>query len=84
MSNFRKLIAIMVAFILIISMTACNVQMVDTTWSYERAIIFMPDGGKIEGRVSSWLDFEGSDMIQVKIDGKTYLTHSSNVILISD
>ena len=84
MSNCRKLIAIMVALILIVSMTACNVQMVDTTWSYERAIIFLPDGEKIEGRVSSWLDFEGSDMIQVKIDGKTYLTHSSNVILISD
>lgn len=62
----------------------CNKQLVDLTWSYERAIIFLPNGEKIEGKISSWDDFEGSDMIHVKINGKTYLTHSSNVILISE
>ena len=44
----------------------------------------MPDGEKIEGDVTSWKDFDSSDMVQVVIDGKTYLTHSSNVILISE
>lgn len=64
--------------------TGCNMGLVDTTWSFERAIIFLPDGEKVEGKVSKWNDFDGSDMIQVTIDGKTYLTHSSNVVMISE
>ena len=62
----------------------CNKQMVDLTYSYERAILCLPNGEIIEGRVSSWTDFEDGDQIQVKIDGKTYLIHSSNIVLISD
>ena len=62
----------------------CNKQMVDLTYSYERAILSLPDGEVIEGKVSSWTDFEDGDQIQVRIDGKTYLVHSSNIVLISD
>lgn len=61
-----------------------NMSLIDTTWSFERAIIFLPDGEKLEGAVTSWNDYDGSDMIQVAIDGKTYLTHSSNVVMISE
>lgn len=38
----------------------------------------------IKGRVESWVDFEVGDMIQVKIDGATYLTHPANVVLIAE
>ncbi len=62
----------------------CNKQMVDLTYSYERAILSLPNGEVIEGKVSSWTDFEDGDQIQVRIDGKTYLVHSSNIVLISD
>lgn len=65
-------------------LSGCNKQMVDLTYSYERAILSLPNGEVIEGRVSSWTDFEDGDQIQVKIDGKTYLVHSSNIVLISD
>lgn len=65
-------------------LSGCNAQVVDTTWSFERGIIFMPDGTTLYGDVESWKDFENSDMIQVKIDDKVYLTHSSNVVLISE
>ena len=65
-------------------LAGCNKQMVDLTYSYEYAIIGLPNGEVVEGRVSSWTDFEDGDQIQVKIDGKTYLVHSSNVVLISD
>lgn len=61
-----------------------NRQIFDTTWTFERAIIFLPDGEKIDGPITSWNDYEGSDMIQVRIKDKVYLTHSSNVILISE
>ena len=65
-------------------LSGCNKQVVDLTYSYERAILSLPNGEVIEGRVTSWTDFEDGDQIQVRIDGKTYLVHSSNVVLISD
>ena len=54
------------------------------TYSYEYAIIALPNGEIVEGKVTSWTDFEDGDQLQVKIDGKTYLVHSSNVVLISE
>ena len=83
----KKIIAI--CLVALASVTAlvvagCNKQVVDLTYSYERAIIALPNGEIVEGKVSSWTDFEDGDQIQVKIDGKTYLVHSSNVVLISD
>lgn len=80
----KKIICVVLAIIMLMCMAGCNRQLIDTTWSFERAIIFLPDGDKIEGKVSSWKDYENSDMVQVAIDGKMYLTHSSNVVLISD
>ena len=67
-----------------LALSGCNKQMVDLTYSYARAILSLPNGEVVEGRVSSWTDFEDGDQIQVKIDGKTYLVHSSNIVLISD
>ena len=79
----KKTIAIVMLTALLMGLTGCNKQMVDLTYSYERAILVLPNGEVIEGKVSSWTDFEDGDQIQVKIDGKTYLVHSSNVVLIS-
>ena len=68
------------AVMLILLLAGCNKQMVDMTYSYEYAIISLPNGEVVEGKVSSWTDFEDGDQIA----GKTYLVHSSNVALISD
>ena len=76
------LVPVLILGILILA--GCNKQMVDLTYSYEYAIIGLPNGQVVEGKVSSWTDFEDGDQIQVKIDGKTYLVHSSNIVLISD
>lgn len=56
----------------------------DTTYTFERAVISLPDGLRIEGEVEQWMDYENSDMIQVVINDTVYLTHSSNVVLISE
>ena len=82
--NMKKLTALVLAFVLVFLMAGCNKQMVDLTYSYERAVLSLPNGEVIEGKVSSWTDFEDGDQIQVRIDGKTYLVHSSNIVLISD
>ena len=83
----KKIIAMLLAIIAILSITllsGCNKQLMDLTYSYEYAIIGLPNGEVVEGKVSSWTDFEDGDQIQVKINGKTYLVHSSNIVLISD
>ena len=83
----KKVIALLLILVLALSVSllaGCNKQMVDLTYSYEYAIIGLPNDQVVEGKVSSWTDFDDGDQIQVKIDGKTYLVHSSNVVLISD
>ena len=80
----KKLAIIVSSIILAVSLTACNKQVVDLTYSYERAIISLPNGEIVEGKVQSWTDFEDGDQIQVKIDGVTYLVHASQVVLISE
>ena len=80
----KKFLVIFLVLLVVLAMVGCNKQLVDTTWSYERAILKLPNGSVIDGKVSSWTDFEDADQIQVKINGKTYLVHSSNVVLISN
>lgn len=92
MNNKKDIIRVIALFIVVLMLAViplmfvgCGNQTVfDTAWTFEKAVIFLPDGDKIEGAVTSWTDYADSDMIQVTIDGKTYLTHSSNVILISE
>ena len=79
------LMAVVIILSLLLAFCACsNVQLVDTTYSYEYAYITLPNGKFVEGKVSSWKDYENSDVVQVVINGKTYLTHYSNVVLVSD
>lgn len=80
----KKLAIIVSSIILAVSLVACNKQVVNLTYSYERAIISLPNGEIVEGKVQSWTDFEYGDQIQVKIDGVTYLVHASQVVLISE
>ena len=85
MKKWTTLILILVTVLVtVLVMSGCNKQMVDLTYSYERAVLSLPNGAAIEGKVSSWTDFEDGDQIQVRIEGKTYLVHSSNIVLISD
>lgn len=77
----KKILTVCVsALVGIMLMTGCNKQVVDLTYSYAWAQLKMPDGTIVEGKLNSWNDYEG-DQLQVKIDGVTYLVHSSNVVL---
>lgn len=80
----KKIFAVVLAIFMAVSMTACNKQVIDTTWSYERVIARFPDGTVIDGKLQSWSDYDDGDQIQVKIDGVTYLVHSSDIVLISE
>ena len=81
----RILTIVMLLTLTALALAACgNRHMFDTNFKFDRAIISLPNGDVITGEVQSWRDFEDGDQIQVKIDGKTYLVHSSNATLIVD
>ena len=43
------------------------------------------DGQEIaRGSITQWRDYDKSDVVQVLVNGKFYLTHYSNVVLIAD
>ena len=84
----KQLVLIIFLAMILISCTGChNMQLVGMTCHYDRAIIYLPNGEIVEGRVSSWTSwtsFGDGGAVQIKIDGKTYLTHICNVCLIDD
>jgi len=43
-------------------------------------------GGKeiVRGSITNWRDYENSDTVQVLVNGKYYLTHYTNVVMIAD
>lgn len=80
----RLLFFISFIIVAVIYFTGCgNKQILDTTYRFDRAIISLPNGEVIDGEIQSWKDYDDGDQIQVKINGKTYLVHSSNIALIA-
>ena len=78
-----KVIALTILLIIILLLSGCNKQIVDTVYQFNYAIIELPDGQIIEGRVQSWKDYDESDQLQIKINDIYYLVHSSDVVLMS-
>lgn len=81
------LLAIIILAGLVLYMTeakAYNATLLDTTYHFDKAWIYMPDGSVVIGEVESWKDWEDSDAVQVKIvNSGTYYTHLSNVVLMA-
>ncbi len=52
------------------------------TFTYAYVVL---DGQEIaRGAITQWRDYNNSDVVQVLVNGKYYLTHYSNVVLIAD
>ena len=83
-----KRIKAFLAVVIIVSLTtltACNVDMVDTNYSFDTAYIQMGDGTVNKVSVKKWRDYENSDTVQVIADdGTVYLTHYANVVLVKE
>lgn len=80
----KKIITVSLIIGILLCVVSCNMQIVDTTYKYDKAIIHLPNGEVVEGKVDSWRDYADGDQIQVKINGDTYLVHSSNIVLIAE
>lgn len=77
----KRLLIIFSIFSLIFLAGCGNKQLIDTTYTFKYAEVKMPSGEVVKGKVDSWKDFEEGDTVQVVINGETYLTHISNVVL---
>lgn len=73
---------ILVVFALILS--GCNKQIFDTQYTYDRAIVTLNDGTRMEIEIKKWNDYDGEQLQIIGKDGKTYLVSSYNTILIKD
>lgn len=78
-----KVFAGLVSFVILIGIIwytsfVGNRDLIDTTYHYNYGIIQLADGTIVEGTVNKWRDYENSDMIQITIDGETYLVHMMN------
>lgn len=81
----RKIAAVLGVLLLSTTIVGCgNKQLIDTTYTFNRAIIELPNGDVIEGEVESWKDYDDGEQIQVKINGITYLVHSGKITLIKN
>lgn len=81
----KKIIAF-VALAIVLSgvLTGCgNKDMWDTVRTFDEAIVCLADDTIVRGKVQSWTDYEDGDQIQVKIDGVTYLVHSTDCTLMA-
>jgi hypothetical protein len=81
---FAIILAVVMLLCVVFTLSGCNKQIFDTTYNFKTAIISLPNGEIIEGKVDSWKDFEDGDQIQVKINGVTYLVHSSDICLMTE
>lgn len=58
---------------------------VDTTYTYKKAIVKMPDGESKEIELSEWEEYADSDGISILgKNGECIYTHLNNVVLIGD
>ena len=82
----KKIIAVVLCVLMMATvMVGCgNKDMWDTNYTFDKAIISLPDGSIVQGKVQTWTDYKDGDQIQVKIDNVVYLVHSSNIVLINE
>ena len=83
----KKIICVVLILSLALALTACQVgnRQVgwDTTQTFTYAILELGNGELVEGTVTSWRDFDESDVVQFTMNDITYLTHYSKVILMT-
>ena len=85
MNMIKKIALLLITIAMTLSLCACgNKPLLDTTYTFNEAIIRIPDGSVISCEVTTWTDYEDGDSLQITLkDGNTYLVHASNAVLIS-
>lgn len=85
----KKLLAAIIGGTLLIGgtlgLSGCgNYDMFDVTYSFDYAIIQLPNGEIKEGKVAEWTDYNGEQLQITFEDGSTHLTNSFRCELIKN
>ena len=85
----KKIICVVLILTVVLALTACQIGNrkigVDLSpQTFTHAILELGNGEIVEGTVTSWRDFNESDVVQFTMNGITYLTHYSKVILCTE
>ncbi len=87
----KKLAIIFVLVVAIFVLASCDANISGNRVMYGKdvqtftyAYIRLGDAPIKEGYIIQWRDYEDSDVVQVMIDGKYYLTHYTNVVMVAD
>lgn len=77
-----KIVALLLLIASGLVLTGCgNMQLIDTTYTYNYAQFELPDGTIIEGQLVKWSDYEGEQLQLTMEDGNVYLVSSYNAVL---
>lgn len=79
----KTILGIMVAALLLFTLSGCNRQVIDTTYTYDKAITYIGDE-RIEIEIKKWKDYDGEQIQIVAEDGTVYLLSMNNTILIEE
>ena len=82
----KKVLVAILAATIILGLTGCgNKDMFDTNYTFDRAIIALPNGEVVEVEIDKWTDYEDGDQLQIIAKDETvYLTSTLNCTLIND
>lgn len=79
----KKLIILVV--LTMVMLTGCgNYDLFDTNYTYNKAIIKLPDSTVVNVDIKQWKDYDGEQIQIISTDGTVYLTNSFNCTLIND
>lgn len=90
MNKLKTIVLIVILSVCLLMFSGCETKMGNRitngrdvqTFTYAYVVL---GGQKVaEGAVTQWRDYDDSDTVQVLINGKFYLTHYTNVVLIAD
>ena len=87
----KKFLMAMILVVAVLVMVACGTAATGNraVWgkdvqTFTYAYIRLGDKDIVEGYITQWRDYDDSDVVQIMIDGKYYLTHYSCVVMIAD
>ena len=83
----KKVLVVIIALVVLVVLGSCSLGNreigLDLRQSFDEAYIYGLDGSLVaHGMIKKYRDFKESDVVQITIEDKTYLTHYVNTVLI--
>lgn len=85
MKRIFVLVLALVALLGCLVLTSCNYDIIDTQFSYDTAIISLPNGEGLTLQVAKWRDYEDGEQLQITdTEGNVWLVSSYNCVLVDN